>query len=1300
MLQFFLLAISTISYEPYTCRRDSSTKCPEQTNKKLTIDSSLYPSDFCNCKYTNDVEITFDAGVTSIKGNLFYGVAAGTVKITSSINTIEKGAFESANLRTIDFTDTTSSITINEGAFYRATFNKNIELEFPDTVTSLPREAFYGATAGKISFGKSFNSLGELAFQSKTITEIDFSKTTQTLDLGKSAFQSAKLTKLTLPRSVTYTDFNSPFSSSTIKTLDITNLKSFPNNIDNKNNMFTGAKITEIVADEELEEIGSYLFQNCNIDELDFSKYPELETIGISAFKGATITRMLNIQKIRTIGESAFEESTVNIVLSGATELETIGKYAFKSSEITPTDQVFPGKLKSIGEQAFFGTALTSVKFSDNNNELSIGDSAFKDIITLASADIHAKTISQEAFSGCVNMVANKLSIEKSGSIVDKAFYNCYNLNCPLSIETPTSTLKSDLSSISTSAFENSGITTITLPQMNTIGGAAFKNCTKLTGAGTLNAETILANAFENDPLLVLTSITAKSIGDEAFQHCPKLDADITLIVESHDPDDYPYGYEPIGSNAFAYCDLLKTLKFQTKEGLDVPAFDRDEINNHAFQIGNSAFYESGLTGKLTIPFTLTTIGGSAFAYCPKLTEVTIEGVHYIHKYINYNAFYHSGLANDLSIPNSVVSIGYQAFAFCPIPSLTIFGSNHEVPDILNPDGSIAVKGWTGTQIGQKAFYECNKMTKLALEGNEIIFDTTSFRECPIEDLSITASLSEIPIGAFYGMDKISKEVKIPDSVTDIKKSAFEGCSKIPKITFTDNSRLDTIGTRAFYGCSEMTDTQIPKGVTVLAGETYFGCAKLESINLPSGLTTIGDNEFYGCTDLNCKLPIPIELSSVGSKAFYGCNKLNGPLEFTDSTTEIGTSAFYKCSGFTGDLIFGRQIKTIGKEAFRETGFTGKLFFPDYLYNSVPNNELTINERAFYGCDRFKSTLSLPQNTKFNGKEIFRGCSGFTSDLIIPEGSTFVSAATDTFRDCSSFGTLNIKSDKVTNIYDGTFQGCTNLKGTIPFENIKTIGKNAFSGCSSLSGPLHLSATEIQEYAFCNCQGFTELICEKPLEKVNKYAFYGCSGLTGTLDCTSLKEVHEYAFYGCSGLTGSINFTENLEFINEYAFANCKGLSDSLTFKVNTLTIDLGAFQGCTGFNKGTLRFIMKSSSNKEEDNTGRYYSYPYFLKIDTEAFEDTKFEDIYYLGRFAPDCGYDSGLKGVKKIYTSANFANKTFCGKTVKGKGGLSGGAIAGIVIAVVVVVAVIVFLVIFFLKKKGKDNSEGEVEMNNEP
>ena len=88
---------------------------------------------------------------------------------------------------------------------------------------------------------------------------------------------------------------------------------------------------------------------------------------------------------------------------------------------------------------------------------------------------------------------------------------------------------------------------------------------------------------------------------------------------------------------------------------------------------------------------------------------------------------------------------------------------------------------------------------------------------------------------------------------------------------------------------------------------------------------------------------------------------------------------------------------------------------------------------------------------------------------------------------------------------------------------ITSIGSYAFGYCSSLSGELDLSNTD--------------------LENIDDYAFYNCSGLVKANFSSSLVGIGRYAFSDCSNLE-SLTLPTNLTSIGNYAFSNCSNLTE------------------------------------------------------------------------------------------------------------------------------------------------------------
>jgi hypothetical protein len=86
-----------------------------------------------------------------------------------------------------------------------------------------------------------------------------------------------------------------------------------------------------------------------------------------------------------------------------------------------------------------------------------------------------------------------------------------------------------------------------------------------------------------------------------------------------------------------------------------------------------------------------------------------------------------------------------------------------------------------------------------------------------------------------------------------------------------------------------ITSFNIPEGVSSIAASAFNGCTKLTSITLPNSLTSIGDYAFVACSNL-VNITIPDSVNSIGYYAFNGCDSLKN-INFEDTSTWYHTTS-------------------------------------------------------------------------------------------------------------------------------------------------------------------------------------------------------------------------------------------------------------------------------------------------------------------------------------------------------------------------------------------------------------------------
>lgn len=126
------------------------------------------------------------------------------------------------------------------------------------------------------------------------------------------------------------------------------------------------------------------------------------------------------------------------------------------------------------------------------------------------------------------------------------------------------------------------------------------------------------------------------------------------------------------------------------------------------------------------------------------------------------------------------------------------------------------------------------------------------------------------------------KAVRIPDTieengitykVTEISANALKNNTSLKSVTIGNN--ITVIGTKAFYGCKKLSKVNGGTGIVKISDKAFAGCEGLRSITIVETVRSIGKQAFYNCKKLR-NITIKTNTLSgkvVGAKAFKGIYK-------------------------------------------------------------------------------------------------------------------------------------------------------------------------------------------------------------------------------------------------------------------------------------------------------------------------------------------------------------------------------------------------------------------------------------------
>ena len=293
----------------------------------------------------------------------------------------------------------------------------------------------------------------------------------------------------------------------------------------------------------------------------------------------------------------------------------TITGYKGTDKDVTIPSQDSGKTVSEIGESAFSGTNITSVKIPDTI--VQIGSYAFSECASLATVTFgrNVGSIGKEAFCKCTSLTEIELpaALTKAGS---RAFADCTSLK---TVEINSELTSAQYMFSGCDALDGNALTYAG----KTIPPYMFYGCAKLSALSFIDKVTEIGTyAFYGcDSVKTLklgNSLT--ELGSAAFSHC----AGLTSV-------ELPASLTAAGSYAFSSCEALNTvtIKSQLTEAQYMfsgcKSLDGSRIS---FASGTTAIPVSmfrnctGLTA-ITLPSSVTEIGAYAFSGCKELTSIS-----------------------------------------------------------------------------------------------------------------------------------------------------------------------------------------------------------------------------------------------------------------------------------------------------------------------------------------------------------------------------------------------------------------------------------------------------------------------------------------------------------------------------------------------------------------------------------------------------------------------------------------------------------------------------------------------------
>lgn len=867
--------------------------------------------------------VVFPSTIQALGTWVFEGSGVATVELKGSFTEIPAHAFRScSSLTSITWQDSITSI--GEYAFAYCNSLKEVDLTGvadigmyafnPDTQT-------LNAGLTSVTFSDSLRNIGDFAFADAPISG-ELSLPNGTLTIGEQAFKGTKLTKVTVPATVTMIEAGAFQNISTLTEVVLTEGLTYVDGFARNTNLVSvtiPSSVTRIGGTAFSGGNTLYIYLNCSPDTVIVGS-PFLGNAGLfvpedeyndfkssenwSAYADQFYLASQHLGNGFIVDENGLllkylsNSQTVEIP-AGVKDID-YNSFAGRISAVTTvTISADNTDLKADGAAIYTAdgkTLVYYVEYGDRENteldltEISSIRRAIKSrFLTSVIIGDGITTIPENAFKDCPAIVEVNILSETPATIGENAF--------PASarITVPAGTLeayKSAWAAYAGSLFEEGVV-----EEFVVVNGVLTEyNGTDAEVVIPDNVTSVAANVFRNHPEITKITLPAglTSIPDGSFTESTSL----THVV----------------FNSTNFADRSQAGRLPTEAQQLFPYMTTLEIGANVTRIPRGMFAFTALTS-VVVPATVTTIDQYAFYNCESLTSVTLnEGL----TTLGNGAFQNCAIGGTLTIPSTLTSFGANAFAANMQNQISLV---YNVPDLQintmsHQTGLFATANVTSVQFGANVvaipammFNGNTTLTAIVLPDTITKIGESAFKNCTnLENINITESITVFGSQCFNGCAKLTGTLTIGANVTSIGYVAFNGTG-YTKLVYNAVSATGYASAGGDIFAATISEIEFGDGVKRIPENFMAGNTSLTSIVIPEGVTEIGQWAFRNATAL-ASITLPDSLESFGAYAdnamtFMG-TKITS-IVIPDKVTEMPRNMFARCNELVS-ITYGSGI--------------------------------------------------------------------------------------------------------------------------------------------------------------------------------------------------------------------------------------------------------------------------------------------------------------------------------------------------------------------------------------------------------